>query len=99
MFDFFKETLHGIGDLRISIKEGAQGIQLICSNAIETIYTLEELNACLTPFGTFDASRSSGGSGIGLSIVQQIMARHQGSFQLTSADKHFSVTCRFPRHS
>lgn len=45
MFDFFKETLHGIGDLRISIKEGAQGIQLICSNAIETIYTLEELNA------------------------------------------------------
>lgn len=45
MLDFLKEALHGISDLRISIKEGAQGIQLICSNAIETIYTLEELNA------------------------------------------------------
>ncbi|HAB33061.1 MAG TPA: hypothetical protein DCE40_02985 [Exiguobacterium sp.] len=53
----------------------------------------------MTPFGTSDASRSSGGSGISLSIVQQIMARHQGSVQHTSADKHFSVTCRFPRHS
>ncbi len=96
---FLKETLHGIGDLRISIKEGAQGIQLICSNAIANTYTPEELNEWLTPFGTSDASRSSGGSGIGLSIVQQIMARHQGSVQLTSADNHFSVTCRFPRHS
>ena len=92
-------TLHGTGDLRITIKEETEGIQLICSNAIESTYTLEELNEWLTPFGTSDASRSSGGSGIGLSIVQQIMARHSGSVALTSKDNRFIVTCRFPRVS
>ncbi|WP_214729895.1 ATP-binding protein [Exiguobacterium sp. s168] len=53
----------------------------------------------MTPFGTSDASRSSGGSGIGLSIVQQIMARHGGSVALTSQDNRFIVTCRFPHVS
>lgn len=92
-------TLHGTGDLRITIEEESEMLQLRSSNAIANIYTPEELNEWLTPFGTSDASRSSGGSGIGLSIVQQIMARHHGSVQLTSADNRFSVTCRFPRHS
>lgn len=92
-------TLHGTGDLRITINDDAEGIQLICSNAIESTYTLEELNEWLTPFGTSDASRSSGGSGIGLSIVQQIMARHAGSVALTSQDNRFIVTCRFPHVS
>lgn len=92
-------TLHGTGDLRITIKEETEGIQLICSNAIESTYTLEELNEWLTPFGTSDASRSSGGSGIGLSIVQQIMARHAGNVALTSQDNRFIVTCRFPHIS
>ncbi|WP_047391834.1 sensor histidine kinase [Exiguobacterium sp. ZWU0009] len=92
-------TLHGTGDIRISIKEETEGIQLICSNAIESTYMLEELNEWLTPFGTSDASRSSGGSGIGLSIVQQIMARHSGSVELNSKDNRFIVTCRFPRVS
>lgn len=96
---FLKETLHGTGDLRISIKDETEGIQLICSNAIESTYTLEELNEWLTPFGTSDASRSSGGSGIGLSIVQQIMARHEGNVALTSKDNRFIVTCRFPHSS
>jgi len=72
---FLKETLHGIGDLRISIKEGAQSIQLICSNAIANTYTPEELNEWLTPFGTSDASRSSGGSGIGLSQTTTFLSR------------------------
>lgn len=92
-------TLHGTGDLQITIKEETEGVQLICSNAIESTYTLEELNEWLTPFGTSDASRSSGGSGIGLSIVQQIMARHAGSVALTSQDNRFIVTCRFPHVS
>ncbi|MGX9805796.1 sensor histidine kinase [Exiguobacterium acetylicum] len=92
-------TLHGTGDLRITIEEDPEILQLSCSNAIANTYTPEELNEWLTPFGTSDASRSSGGSGIGLSIVQQIMARHHGNVQLTSADNYFSVTCRFPRHS
>ncbi|MEI4463098.1 HAMP domain-containing sensor histidine kinase [Exiguobacterium indicum] len=92
-------TLHGTGDLRITINDDAEGIHLICSNAIESTYTLEELNTWLTPFGTSDASRSSGGSGIGLSIVQQIMARHAGSVALTSQDNRFIVTCRFPHVS
>ncbi|MER2032638.1 ATP-binding protein, partial [Exiguobacterium indicum] len=92
-------TLHGTGDLQITIKEETEGIQLICSNAIESTYTLEELNEWLTPFGTSDASRSSGGSGIGLSIVQQIMARHAGNVVLTSQDNRFIVTCRFPHVS
>ncbi|MBF8154586.1 sensor histidine kinase [Exiguobacterium sp. TBG-PICH-001] len=92
-------TLHGTGDLRITIKEETEGVQLICSNAIESTYTLEELNEWLTPFGTSDASRSSGGSGIGLSIVQQIMARHAGNVALTSQDNRFIVTCRFPHVS
>jgi len=92
-------TLHGTGDLRITIEEDPEILQLSCSNAIANTYTPEELNEWLTPVGTPDASRSSGGSGIGLSIVQQIMARHHGNVQLTSADNYFSVTCRFPRHS
>lgn len=92
-------TLHGTGDFRITIKEETEGIQLICSNAIESTYTLEELNEWLTPFGTSDASRSSGGSGIGLSIVQQIMARHAGNVALTSQDNRFIVSCRFPHIS
>ncbi|UKS56383.1 sensor histidine kinase [Exiguobacterium acetylicum] len=92
-------TLHGTGDLRITIEEEPEMLQLTCSNAIVKTYTPEELNEWLTPFGTSDASRSSGGSGIGLSIIQQIMARHHGSVQLTSADNCFSVICRFPRHS
>jgi len=92
-------TLHGTGDLRITINDDAEGIQLICSNAIESTYTLGELNEWLTPFGTSDASRSSGGSGIGLSIVQQIMARHAGNVALTSQDNRFIVTCRFPHIS
>ncbi|WP_029332430.1 sensor histidine kinase [Exiguobacterium oxidotolerans] len=90
--------LHGTGQLLFHIVRQPDHMLFSCSNAIDHALTTDQLEAFETPFVNSDVSRSNGGSGIGLSIVKQIVARHSGTFRLDSQDGRFIVTLQFPIH-
>ncbi len=48
------------------------------------------------PWSRGDLSRTSGGSGLGLSIVYQIMELHHGSVDISEAEGHVTVSLKFP---
>ncbi len=48
------------------------------------------------PWSRGDQSRTSGGSGLGLSIVYQIMELHNGTVDITGEDGKVKVTLEFP---
>lgn len=89
-------TLHGNGDLSFEVIPEDQQLTFRCSNAVPVTLTLDQLAELATPFVTSDASRSNGGSGIGLSIIEQIIARHDGTMQLASEQNRFIVSIRLP---
>ena len=73
----------------LTIKDDGDGIPLQHQHRIfERFYRVEE-----------DRSREKGGTGIGLSIVKQVMEKHGGHVYLTSRrrGKGSKFTCTFPR--
>ena len=73
----------------LTIKDDGEGIPLQHQNRIfERFYRVQE-----------DRSRDKGGTGIGLSIVKQVMEKHGGNVYLTSRrrGKGAKFTCTFPR--
>ncbi|ACB59777.1 signal transduction histidine kinase [Exiguobacterium sp. PvP048] len=89
-------TLHGTGDLSFEVLQESGHLTFRCSNAIPETLTPHQLTELATPFVTSDMSRSNGGSGIGLSIIEQIVARHNGTMQLTSEQNRFIVSVVLP---
>lgn len=89
-------TLHGTGDLSFEVLQESGHLTFRCSNAIAETLTPHQLTELATPFVTSDMSRSNGGSGIGLSIIEQIVARHNGTMQLTSDQNRFIVSVVLP---
>ena len=73
----------------LTVKDDGEGIPLQHQHRIfERFYRVEE-----------DRSREKGGTGIGLSIVKQVMEKHGGHVYLTSRrrGKGSKFTCTFPR--
>ena len=88
--------LHGTGNLSFEVSQEDKTLIFRCSNSIPFTLTSDQLTELATPFVTSDASRSNGGSGIGLSIIEQIIARHNGTMQLASEQNRFTVSIRLP---
>ncbi len=85
-----------VGDEKpeMSVKEYDDRISIIVTNKGVLPDPLPQF---FEPWARGDESRTSGGSGLGLPIVYQIMEIHKGSISIAQSDGTVAVTLTFPK--
>ena len=87
------------GEIRIGIEQ-VNGATAVNVTDTGTGIRKEDLPRIFDRFYRGDPSRSSAGTGLGLSLVRSIMELHEGSASVESESKKGTkVTLRFPRTS
>lgn len=83
------------GTVRISLESGSEGVLLTVADSGIGI-PADQRGAALMRFGRLDQSRSTPGSGIGLSIVEVVTRIHNASLRLLDNEPGLRVEVLFP---
>jgi len=85
------------GSVEVSVSSTRSHIDIVVADTGVGIRP-EDLPRVTLPFFRADSARTTPGSGLGLSIVEQILKKHRGSVELTSAPgRGTRVRLRLPR--
>ncbi len=87
---------HGAGRIMVSLRQTAEAVEIRVADTGPGIAEADRARV-LERFHRLDASRTSPGSGLGLSLVRAVAGLHEATLSLDDAAPGLAVSLRFPK--